>query len=418
MDTLSSATSSDSAAQEAEFSGAEAQQAPAEEAVSSEGSVAAEGYLPDCSSPEYLRGLLNMVLAVACREKASDVYLKAGNPPYLRILGQMHPLECDVLTPAFTEALALDIMPNHMRAGFAHEKPEANFVYALEELGRFRVNAYRQRDTVALVMRRISDEIMDIETLGLPPVLRSLAMNKRGLVLVTGPTGSGKSTTLASMIRYRKEHAPGHIVTIEDPIEYVHSDAPGCLVSQREVGSDTACFKDALESALRQAPDVLLIGEMRDIASVEAAVYFAETGHLVLSTLHANNAVQTIERVLQFFPEDMHAPVLQQLSINIRGIVAQRLIPSTDGKRTVAVEVLVGNTRMQENIREMHLGNIKSELDSFATEGMQSFDHHLLQLVREGRITPEEAVRHSDNMNDMKLKLRHLRNEITSRGQS
>lgn len=362
-----------------------------------------------------LRDFLDRVLETACREQASDVYFKAGNPPYLRILGQMHPIECGVLPPELTEALTLAIIPQHLRHGFINDKPEANFVYVLGNIARFRVNAYRQRDTIAIVMRRISDEILDIEDLGLPPVLRELAMHKRGLVLITGPTGSGKSTTLASMIRYRKEHAPGHIVTIEDPIEYVHNDAPNCLVSQREVGTDTKCYRDALESALRQAPDVLLIGEMRDIASVEAAVYFAETGHLVLSTLHANNAVQTIERVLQFFPEDMHGPVLQQLSINVRGIVSQRLIPTVDGKRTVSVEVLIGNARMQENIREKHFGNIKDELDSFETEGMQSFDHNLLQLVREGRISPSEAIRNADNINDMKLKLRQLRHEISNR---
>ena len=367
---------------------------------------------------ESLRMVLDGVLEAACREQASDVYFKAGNPPYLRIMGQMHPLECDSFTPEMTEALALAIIPNHLREGFLTEKPEANFVYVLGDTARFRVNAYRQRDTIALVMRRITDTILSIEDLGLPPVLKDLAMCRRGMVLVTGPTGSGKSTTLAAMIRYRKENAPGHIVTIEDPIEYVHADAPGCLVSQREVGTDTKCYRDALESALRQAPDVLLIGEMRDIASVEAAVYFAETGHLVLSTLHANNAVQTVERVLQFFPEDMHGPVLQQLSLNIRGIVAQRLVPTQDDKRVAAMEILINNARMQENIREMHFGNIKAELDQFDSEGMQSFDANLLQLVRDGRISPSEAVRNSDNINDMKLKLRQLRNEISNRGRA
>lgn len=359
-----------------------------------------------------LRELFDSILETSLREKASDIYIKAGNPPYLRIQGKMFPLDCPPLTPSMTETLALSIAPKHLLATFPHDKPEANFVYALENVGRFRVNAYRQRDTIAMVLRRITEEVLSLEDLGLPAVLRELAMEKRGLVLVTGPTGSGKSTTLAAMIRYRKEHAPGHIVTIEDPIEYVHADAPGCLVSQREVGTDTNCFTDALESALRQAPDVLLIGEMRDLASVEAAVYFAETGHLVLSTLHANNAAQTVERVMQFFPEDMQKPVLQQISVNIKGIVAQRLIPAVDGTRAAALEVLIGNARMQENIREARLGDIKAELDKFDSEGMQSFDHHLLQLVREGKIAPEEAVRNSDNMNDMRLKIRHLQKEM------
>ncbi len=361
-----------------------------------------------------VRELLDKVLEASYREKASDVYIKANNPPFLRISGKMYPIECEPLTPQMTETLAMSIIPYHLRDSFEGDKPEANFVYPLAGVGRFRVNAYRQKDTIAMVLRRVEDEILNIEDLGLPLVLRDLVMQKRGLVLVTGPTGSGKSTTLASMIRYRKEHSTGHIVTIEDPIEYMHDDAPDCLVSQREVGTDTMSFKDALESALRQAPDVLLIGEMRDTASVEAAVYFAETGHLVLSTLHANNAVQTIERVLQFFPDEMHNPVLQQLSVNVRGIVAQRLIPSTDNKRVAAVEIMLGNARMQECVREGHLTTIKRELDSFHPEGMQSFDYHLLELVKAGRILPEEAIRNSDNMNDMRLKLRQLRQEQMS----
>ncbi len=365
---------------------------------------------------ENLRQLLDQVLVASVHEKASDVYIKAHSVPFLRIQGNMYPVECQPLIPQMTEHLAFSIMPQHLRERFETDRPEANFVYALKGVGRFRVNAYKQKDTVAMVLRRVEDEILQFEQLGLPEVLKTLAMQKRGLVLMTGPTGSGKSTTLASMIRYRKENAPGHIVTIEDPIEYLHEDEATCIVSQREVGTDTMCFKDALESALRQAPDVLLIGEMRDVASVEAAVYFAETGHLVLSTLHANNAVQTIERVLQFFPDEMHNPVLQQLSMNVRGIVAQRLIPSVDGKRVAAVEVMLGNARMTELLREGALTTIKRELDSFHPEGMQSFDHSLVELYKAGKITAEDAMRNSDNANDMRLKLRHLRVTITGQG--
>ncbi len=365
---------------------------------------------------ENLRQLLDQVLAASVHERASDIYIKANSVPFLRIQGNMYPVECDPLIPQMTEHLAFSIMPVHLRDRFEADHPEANFVYALPGVGRFRVNAYKQKDTVAMVLRRVEDEILKFEQLGLPDVLKTLAMQKRGLVLMTGPTGSGKSTTLASMIRYRKENAPGHIVTIEDPIEYLHEDEATCIVSQREVGTDTMCFKDALESALRQAPDVLLIGEMRDVSSVEAAVYFAETGHLVLSTLHANNAVQTIERVLQFFPDEMHNPVLQQLSLNIRGIVAQRLIPAVDGKRVAAVEVMLGNARMTELLREGALTTIKRELDSFHPEGMQSFDHSLLELYKAGKITAEDAMRNSDNANDMRLKLRHLRVTITGQG--
>ena len=365
---------------------------------------------------ENLRQLLDQVLAVCARERASDVYIKADSVPFLRIQGGMYPVECDPLMPQMTEHLAFTIMPAYQRERFERDHPEANFVYALDGVGRFRVNAYKQKGTIAMVLRRVEEEILEFEQLGLPDVLKTLAMQKRGMVLVTGPTGSGKSTTLASMIRYRKENAPGHIVTIEDPIEYLHTDSPTCIVSQREVGSDTMAFKDALESALRQAPDVLLIGEMRDPSSVEAAVYFAETGHLVLSTLHANNAVQTIERVLQFFPEDMQHPVLQQLSLNVRGIVAQRLIPSVEGKRVAAIEVMLVNARMQELLREGALTSIKRELDQFLPEGMQSFDRSLVELFKAGKITAEEAMRNSDNPNDMRLKLKHLRVTITGQG--
>ncbi|HXE73306.1 MAG TPA: PilT/PilU family type 4a pilus ATPase [Candidatus Nitrosotenuis sp.] len=365
---------------------------------------------------ENLRELLDTVLAVAAREKASDVYIKADCTPMLRIEGNVFPVECDPLQPSMTEHLALSIMPPHLREKWDAGYREANFVYQLKGAGRFRVNAYQQRGTVAMVLRLVQDKILEFEQLGLPEVLKNLCMQKRGIVLVTGPTGSGKSTTLASMIRYRKEHAPGHIVTIEDPIEYLHADTANCIVSQREVGTDTASFKDALESALRQAPDVLLVGEMRDTASVEAAVYFAETGHLVLSTLHANNAIQTVERTLQFFPEEMHKPMLAQISINLRGIISQRLVPSTDGKRVAAVEILIGNVRMQELLREGNLNQIRRELDQFHTEGMQTFETSLLELYKAGRITAETAIRFADNATDMRLKLKHTPVTITGKG--
>jgi len=337
------------------------------------------------------------------REQASDVYLKPGKSPLLRIEGQLAPVECASLTAAMTEHLALTIMPIHQREKFENTRKDANFIYNLLGVGRFRVNAYRQRGSISLVMRRVQDEILEFAQLGLPKVLGHLALKKRGLILVTGPTGSGKSTTLASMIRYRKESTPGHILTIEDPIEYLHSDTETCIVSQREIGDDTDSFQEALESAVRQAPDVLLIGEMRDVESVKASVYFAETGHLVLSTLHANNAVQTIERVLQFFPEDMHQGILAQLSMNIRAIVAQRLVQGLDGKRLAAAEVMIGNARTAELVRSNNLVVLKRELDKFHPEGMQSFDHSLLGLFQAGKISVDEAIRNSDNANDMRL---------------
>lgn len=365
---------------------------------------------------ESLRGLLDQVLTVSVREEASDVYIKANKMPMLRIEGQLVPIETTPLTGAMTEHLAITIMPQHQKEKFESGIDDANFIYNLEKVGRFRVNAYRQKGSVAMVMRRVQEEIMLFEELNLPQILAQLSMQKRGLVLVTGPTGSGKSTTLASMVRFRKEHATGHIVTVEDPIEYLHTDEETCIVSQREIGQDTRNFKEALESAVRQAPDVLLIGEMRDVDSVNAAVYFAETGHLVLSTLHANNATQTVERVLQFFPEDMQSAVLAQLAMNIRGIIAQRLIPGVDGRRVVACEVLIGNARMAELMRAGQLVQMKRELDQFIPEGMMSFDHSLMELYRAGRITAEEAMRNSDNANDMRLKLKSMPVTITGQG--
>ena len=365
---------------------------------------------------ESLRGLLDQVLTVSVREEASDVYIKCNKMPMLRIEGQLVPVECTPLTAAMTEHLAYTIIPQHQKEKFETGIDDANFIYNLDKVGRFRVNAYRQKGSVAMVMRRVQEEIMLFEQLNLPQVLAQLSMQKRGLVLVTGPTGSGKSTTLASMVRFRKEHATGHIVTVEDPIEYLHTDEETCIVSQREIGQDTRNFKDALESAVRQAPDVLLIGEMRDVDSVNAAVYFAETGHLVLSTLHANNATQTVERILQFFPEDMQGAVLAQLAMNVRAIIAQRLIPGVDGKRVVATEVLIGNARMAELMRANQLVTMKRELDQFLPEGMMSFDHSLLELYRAGRITAEEAMRNSDNANDMRLKLKSMPVTITGQG--
>jgi twitching motility protein PilU len=356
---------------------------------------------------ESIRGLLDQVLTVSVREKASDVYIKAGKTPMLRIEGTLIPIECAALTPEMIEHLAMTIMPQHQKEKFERFN-DANFIYDIENVSRFRVNAYRQKGSVAMVMRRVEDEILEFETLGLPDILSQLAMQKRGLVLCTGPTGSGKSTSLASMIKYRKDRSTGHIVTLEDPIEYLHDDQETCIVSQREIGQDVMTFKEGLESAVRQAPDVLLVGEMRDPESVQSAVYFAETGHLVLSTLHANNAYQTIERIMQFFPEDMQAAVLAQISLNLRGIIAQRLIPGVDGKRVVACEVLIGNARMAELIRAGQLTQMKRELDMFHPEGMQSFDFSLISLYRAGRITAEEALRNSDNANDLRLKLKSV----------
>jgi len=354
-----------------------------------------------------LLDILNQVLLAAVREDASDVYVRAGLPPCLRIEGALAFVDMEPLTPEVTELMCQQIMKPAHRESF-QTRPEANLVYEVPGIGRFRVNVYLQRGTYAMVLRAVRDEILDFDALRVPEVAKKLSLLKRGLVLVTGPTGSGKSTTLAAMVKYRNENTSGHIVTIEDPIEYIHHDI-NCIISQREVGSDTLNFQDALESALRQAPDVLLIGEMRDRESVKAAVYFAETGHLVLSTLHSNNSVQTVERVVQFFPTEIHEQIYAQLALNLRAVISQRLIPRKDeGGRVAALEVMIVNVRVQELLQKAQLTQLKRELDMFAPEGMQSFDAALLGLYRDGLISPEDSVRHSDNPNDMRLKLKTM----------
>lgn len=359
--------------------------------------------------------LLDKVLRLMRREKASDVYFRVGSPPILRIEGELTPVQTKMFSPEMMEQLAYTLMTQEEREGFKH-RPECNLIYYKEDLGRFRTNIYKQRGTIAIVMREVRDDVLDFEKLRLPKILESLAMARRGLVLVTGPTGSGKSTTLAAMIRYRNENSGGHILTIEDPIEFLHTDIMS-IISQREVGTDTLSFNDALESAVREAPDVLLIGEMRDVESVKAAVSFAETGHLVLSTLHSNNSVQTVERILQFFPTEIHDQIFKQLALNLRAVVAQRLISRKEGKgRVVAVEVMIVNARVSELLANGQLSQIKRELDVFHPEGMQSFDYALIELYKAGEISAEECIRNSDNPNDMKLKLKTLPVYIRSSG--
>jgi twitching motility protein PilU len=354
-----------------------------------------------------LKGLLDLVLSAVVHEGASDVYIRADYAPVLRIQGQLAAVEMDPFTPEMTEKLALSLMPPYMREGF-DKNPEANFVYQKPELGRFRANAYRQRGTVALVFRKIKDDILDFETLGIHPMLKQKVMEKQGMVIITGPTGSGKSTTLAAMINHRNNFGSGHIITIEDPVEFVYYDK-NCIISQREVGTDTMSFQNALENALRQAPDLMLIGEMRDLPSVKAAVYFSETGHLVLSTLHANSVFQTVERILQFFPPTEHEQVLQQLSLNLKAIAAQRLIPKKDGSgRILAMETLVVNVRMRDLIAKGELNQIKRELDMFLPEGMQSFEHALIEMFKQEIISAEECMKYSDNAQNMRLKLKGL----------
>jgi len=337
---------------------------------------------------------------------ASDLYIKAGCPPMYKIEGNTLPAKMDALTPEDTEKLAYSIMSDEQKKEFEKEH-ELNFAYHLPGV-RFRVNVYRQRESVGIVFRQIKLQIATLSDLNLPPVFAEIALTPRGLVLVTGATGSGKSTTLAALIDYRNENRTGHIITIEDPIEFIHIDKKG-IVSQREVGIDTHSFSNALKNALRQAPEVILIGEMRDTETVSSAIYYAETGHLVLSTLHSTNANQTMERVINFFPEEMHPQIFLALSLNLKAVISQRLIPGIDKKRVAAIEIMLVTPRIKELIRRGQIGGeLKSAIEGSRNEGCQSFDQAIFELYQQGRITQENALRYADSPNDMRLKMKGL----------
>lgn len=347
------------------------------------------------------------LLAGMTEREASDLYVKVGSPPTYRVHGVLHPLSGPKVTPALAEALVREILDAEQQEQLRREH-SVDLAYSLPGVGRFRVNVYRQRGTLAFVARRVRTEVPSFEALGLPEILKDLATRKRGLVLVTGPTGSGKSTTLATMIDHRNTHQDGHIVTVEDPIEFLHPDKRS-LVSQREVATDTPSFHHALRAALRQAPDVLLIGEMRDRESADAALYFAETGHLVLSTLHTMNAAQAIERLLAFFPPDHTQEILHRLSITLEGIVSQRLVPRLDGSgRVAALEILLATPRVRELVRRGDVNAIKQAIQAGGQEGMQTFDQALYDLYRRGLVSLEEALRNADSPNDLRLRIRGL----------
>ncbi|HET6781394.1 MAG TPA: PilT/PilU family type 4a pilus ATPase [bacterium] len=354
---------------------------------------------------------INDLLTHMETEDASDLYLKTGLPPMLRVAGGLLPIGNGPLTDTAITALADQMMSERHRREFVEHR-RADIAYSSPSIGgRFRVNLYVQRGTPAMVIRRVKARIPAFEELGLPPAVSTLALARRGLVLVTGQTGSGKSTTLAALISYRSRERPGHIVTIEDPIEFVHPDAQS-LVSQREVGTDVDSFGIALRDALRQAPDVILIGEMRDEESAAAALHFAETGHLVLSSLHSTNASQTLERLLHFFPADAHAGVTLQLSLNLLGIISQRLLPEKLGDgRVAAVEVMLSTPRVRELLRKADLPGIRSVMQSDAgiQEGMQTFDYAIYQLIQQGQVDADMAMQFADSPNDLRLRLKGLR---------
>ncbi len=343
--------------------------------------------------------LLDWLRELDSRE-GSDLYLSTGARPMVRVNGVMTPLG-EPLPNGAVAGLLDGAISDAQRAEFG-AKPELNFAVSEPGLGRFRVNAFRQRGEVSIVARSIKTDIPSIASLGLPPLLKKLSMAPRGLILFVGATGSGKSTSLASMVDYRNANAAGHIITIEDPIEFVHRHKQS-IVNQREVGMDTDSYQDALENTLRQAPDVILIGEIRSRETMEHAIAFAETGHLCLSTLHANNANQALDRIINFFPEERRDQLLMDLSLNLRAIVSQRLVKTPDAKRTAAVEVLLGSPRVSDLIRQGEVGLLKEAMEQAATEGMVTFDSALLELWKAGTITVEEALRNADSENNLRL---------------
>lgn len=335
---------------------------------------------------------------------ASDMFFSVGAPVNIKINGKTQPINETVLRPGEVRRIAYTLMNDKQMSSFEQEM-ELNMAISMCGVGRFRVNIYRQRGEEAMVIRYIKGQIPTLEELNLPHLLQDLIMDMRGLILVVGSTGSGKSTTLASMINHRNTTSTGHILTIEDPIEYLHVHQQS-IVDQREVGIDTLCYKTALKNALREAPDVILIGEIRDRETMQHAISFAETGHLCLSTLHANNANQALDRIVNFFPDNAKDQLLLDLSLNLRGIVSQRLIPTTDGARVPAVEVLLNSPYISDLIEKGDVDTIKEAMERSSDSGMKTFDQALFELYQSGRITKENALRHADSKNNLGLKIK------------
>jgi len=342
-------------------------------------------------------------LQILIDRDGSDLYLSTGAPPSIKAMGQLMPIAEAPLPKGRVGQLAYAAMNEEQIKEF-ESKPEMNLAISEDSLGRFRVNIFKQRGEVAMVIRSIVTDIPYFKDLGLPAILPELVMEKRGLILFVGGTGSGKSTSLASLIDHRNTNSAGHIITIEDPVEFVHRHKKS-IVNQREVGMDTDNYEDALENTLRQAPDVILIGEIRSRETMEHAIAFAETGHLCLSTLHANNANQALDRIINFFPEERHKQLFLDLSLNLRGIISQRLIPTVDGKRAAAIEVLTGTPRVKDLIKKGDVISLKEVMEKSAGQGMKSFDQALLELYQQGKISLEETLRNADSANNLRLKI-------------
>jgi twitching motility protein PilU len=337
--------------------------------------------------------------------KGSDLFITTGMMPAMKVDGQLTPLTEQKLSPDQARELVFGVMNQEQKDEFRSSK-ECNFAISAPGIGRFRVSAFYQRNQVGMVLRRIEFDIPQLDTLRLPEIIKDLAMTKRGLILFVGATGTGKSTSLASMIQYRNENARGHIISIEDPIEFIHPHKQS-IVTQREVGIDTESFEVALKNTLRQAPDVIMIGEVRNQQTMDYAMAFAETGHLCLATLHANNADQALERVINFFPQERHNQVFMDLSLNLRGIVAQQLLPTVDGKgRRAAIEVLLNTPLVKDMIRKGDVHQLKSLMKKSRETGMQTFDQALFDLYNEGEISEEDALQHADSPNDLRLMIK------------
>ena len=354
------------------------------------------------------------LLKVMLTQKSSDLFITANYPPAMKIDGKMTKVGPQNLSAAHTLALVKSVMSDKQIEEFEATK-ECNFAISPSGIGRFRVNAFIQQGSAGMVMRVIPTELPTIDGLGAPQILKEVVMSKRGLCILVGGTGSGKSTTLAAMVDYRNEHSFGHIITIEDPVEFVHPHK-NCVVMQREVGIDTDSWEVALKNTLRQAPDVILMGEIRDAETMEHAMAFAETGHLCLATLHANSANQAIDRIINFFPEERHQQLLMDLSLNLRGMISQRLVPKKDGKgRAAAVEIMLNTPLVSELIFKGETSEIKEIMKKSREFGMQTFDQALEDLYSQGKISYEEALRNADSVNDLRLsiKLKGNGSEVT-----
>lgn len=344
------------------------------------------------------------LLKILASQDGSDLYLSTGAPPCAKFNGVLKPLGTETFKPGEVAQIAQDLMDDEQKLEFQREL-EMNLAVSLPGIGRFRINIFMQRNEVSVVARNIKLDIPRFEDLHLPPVLLDVIMEKHGLVLFVGATGSGKSTSLASLIDYRNRHASGHIITIEDPVEFIHRHKKS-IVNQREVGVDTRSFHAALKNTLRQAPDVILIGEIRDRETMEHALAFADTGHLAISTLHANNANQALDRIINFFPEDRREQLLHDLGNNLKAFVSQRLVKTTDGKRRAAVEVMMGSPTIRDLIHRNQLTELKGIMEKSANLGMRTFDAALFELVVEGAISEEEALKNADSQNNLRLRLK------------